>query len=139
MKSRWYVSIVRPWEGRFNVAIYEAPELGGSPAEFKETVRSTDAVESLLRTLNPQRTYQLHARTDGTPTRVIDDVPPGETVESRIAQGLRKLESPEGSCHFVVVGPPWDEMEAIVSKWREEWKEPAQPPSGDKIDADVPR
>jgi len=124
MKTRWYVSIRRPSETRFNVTIYEAPELGGSPATFEETARSLGAVESLLRTLKPQRTYRLLVGVkDGAPIREIEDVPPGETVEDRIAQGLRKLEGPEGTCHFVVVGPSWDEMEAIASKWREEWKD----------------
>lgn len=123
MKTRWYVSLKRPGEGRYRISIYEAPEIkGSSPASFQESAESLSAVENLLKTLKPQRSAHLLVGKSGEPIVEADDVPPGETIEHRIAQGLGKLEGNEGSAQFVVVGPPWDEMEAIVSGWREQWK-----------------
>ncbi|SRR6266545_2855409 len=122
MNTRWYVSLRRLWEGRYNVSVYKAPEFGGSPASLQETVHSLASVKALLKTLEPQRSAHLLVGKNG-PIVEPDDVPPGETVEECIAQGLRKLESEEATAHFVVVGPPLEEMEATFFKWRDAWKD----------------
>ena len=84
------------------------------------------AIEDLLRALRPQRLARLLA---GDDDEILCAEPSTETVEMRIAGGMRALSSPEGWAGFVVIGPTREQMAAVVSRWLVEWQH--RRPGGD--------
>lgn len=119
MTTRWYVFGQRFGASRFEITIEESSERDEDPAPWEQSVHHLQAIEELLLALRPQRLARLLA---GDDDEILRTGPPTETVEMRIAGGLRALSSPEGWAGFVVIGPTRDQMAAVVSRWHAEWQ-----------------
>ncbi|MFY9550099.1 MAG: hypothetical protein WAU32_03020 [Thermoanaerobaculia bacterium] len=126
MTTRWYVFGQRFGQSRFEITIEEATERDEDPSPWEQSVQELEAIEDLLKALRPQRLARLLA---GDDEEILRARPSMETVEMRIAGGLRALSSPEGWAGFVVIGPTRDQMAAIVSRWLSEWRN--RRPGGD--------
>ena len=124
--SRWYVFGQRFGASRFEITIEEASERDEDPTPWEQPVHDLQAIEDLLRALRPQRLARLLA---GDDDEILRAEPSTETVEMRIAGGMRALSSPEGWAGFEVIGPTREQMAAVVSRWLVEWQN--RRPGGD--------
>lgn len=140
MKTRWYVSVERISDSprRFRVRVrQDRKQKEADPGEFLEEVDSLGPIRDLLEVLEPQRRSDLVIASEEL---FRDrDVPPGETGDARVNNGLNDLRGSAGAVHFAVVDGDWDDMASTIEWWRDEAIRPLRSSDAELARRDPPQ
>jgi hypothetical protein len=123
----WYVSIFHPVEERYEVAVRDRDGV----SFFNEIARGWEALEALIRMLDPQKLAELRIDAkSGAPFVVEVARDPGATIDDLVKQASIEFETLGAKLGLLLANRTFGQLETVLAQWRARWPRPGATVSG---------